>query len=296
MGGRQGLRPVDGGHAGPPAVGVLRGPAHRQRPAGHAPHRGPRVQGRLPPVQDHAGLARAAPGGLGLPRPAGRDRRRAGARLRRQARHRAVRHRGVQRPVPRVRRAARRRLRRADPTAWATGSTCPPPTGRWTRPTSRASGGRSSRSSTRACWSRTTGWRPYCPRCGTGLSDHEVAQGYETLTDPSVYVRLPVTSGEWAGKADLLIWTTTPWTLPSNTAVAVHPDVTYVVARTEGGSGTFVVAEPLLTAVLGRGRRGPRPHHRPRLGAGHLPAALRAGRVPRAGRLPELTSSSSPST
>ncbi|MGY1838503.1 MULTISPECIES: isoleucine--tRNA ligase [unclassified Modestobacter] len=90
---------------------------------------------------------------------------------------------------------------------------------------------------------------PYCPRCGTGLSDHEVAQGYETLTDPSVYVRLPVTSGEWAGKADLLIWTTTPWTLPSNTAVAVHPEVTYVVARTD--AGTFVVAEPLLTAVLG---------------------------------------------
>ena len=90
---------------------------------------------------------------------------------------------------------------------------------------------------------------PYCPRCGTGLSDHEVAQGYETLTDPSVYVRLPVTSGEWAGKADLLIWTTTPWTLPSNTAVAVHPDVTYVVARND--QGTFVVAEPLLTAALG---------------------------------------------
>ena len=64
---------------------------------------------------------------------------------------------------------------------------------------------------------------PYCPRCGTGLSDHEVAQGYETLTDPSVYVRLPITSGEWAGKADLLIWTTTPWTLPSNTAVADAP-------------------------------------------------------------------------
>jgi isoleucyl-tRNA synthetase len=90
---------------------------------------------------------------------------------------------------------------------------------------------------------------PYCPRCGTGLSDHEVAQGYETLTDPSVYVRLPVTSGEWAGKADLLIWTTTPWTLPSNTAVAMHPEVTYVVARTD--TGTFVVAEPLVTAVLG---------------------------------------------
>ncbi|MFW3168989.1 isoleucine--tRNA ligase [Geodermatophilus sp. CPCC 206100] len=90
---------------------------------------------------------------------------------------------------------------------------------------------------------------PYCPRCGTGLSDHEVAQGYESITDPSVYVRLPVTSGEWAGRADLLVWTTTPWTLPSNTAVAVHPDVTYVVARR--GDDVLVVAEPLLGAVFG---------------------------------------------
>jgi len=94
---------------------------------------------------------------------------------------------------------------------------------------------------------------PYCPRCGTGLSDHEVAQGYESITDPSVYVRMPVTSGEWAGRADLLIWTTTPWTLPSNTAIAVHPDVTYLVAR-RGGSAqdrAIVVAEPLLGAVFG---------------------------------------------
>jgi isoleucyl-tRNA synthetase len=90
---------------------------------------------------------------------------------------------------------------------------------------------------------------PYCPRCGTGLSDHEVAQGYESITDPSVYVRLPVASGEWAGRADLLVWTTTPWTLPSNTAVAVHPEVTYVVARS--GGDTLVVAEPLLAAVFG---------------------------------------------
>ncbi|MEI4270985.1 isoleucine--tRNA ligase [Klenkia sp. LSe6-5] len=94
---------------------------------------------------------------------------------------------------------------------------------------------------------------PYCPRCGTGLSDHEVAQGYETVTDPSVYVSLPVTSGEWAGRADLLVWTTTPWTLPSNTAVAVNPDVTYLVVRTErdGRDRTVVVAEPLVAAVLG---------------------------------------------
>ena len=94
---------------------------------------------------------------------------------------------------------------------------------------------------------------PYCPRCGTGLSDHEVAQGYETVTDPSVYVSLPVTSGEWAGEADLLVWTTTPWTLPSNTAVAVNPDVTYLVVRADhdGRTRTVVVAEPLVAAVLG---------------------------------------------
>ncbi len=90
---------------------------------------------------------------------------------------------------------------------------------------------------------------PYCPRCGTGLSDHEVAQGYEDVTDPSVYVRLPLTSGPWAGRADLLVWTTTPWTLVSNTAVAVHPGVTYVVAKTP--DGTFVVAEALLHKALG---------------------------------------------
>src|SRR5579859_24861 len=93
---------------------------------------------------------------------------------------------------------------------------------------------------------------PYCTRDGTTLSDHEVAQGYETVTDPSVYVRFPLRQ-PLAGHEDveLLVWTTTPWTLVSNTAVAVHPDVTYVVARTE--QGTFVVAEPLLRKVLGDG-------------------------------------------
>jgi len=91
---------------------------------------------------------------------------------------------------------------------------------------------------------------PYCTRDGTTLSDHEVAQGYEMVTDPSVYVRFPLRE-PLAGHADveMLVWTTTPWTLVSNTAVAVHPEVTYVVARTE--RGTFVVAEPLLGRVLG---------------------------------------------
>ena len=95
---------------------------------------------------------------------------------------------------------------------------------------------------------------PYCPRCGTGLSDHELAQGYETVTDPSVYVRFPVTSGELADLgAALLVWTTTPWTLVSNTAVAVHPDVDYAVAEVvvEENREVLVVAEALLGALTG---------------------------------------------
>jgi isoleucyl-tRNA synthetase len=94
---------------------------------------------------------------------------------------------------------------------------------------------------------------PYCPRCGTGLSDHELAQGYEDIVDASVYVKLPITGGPLADlDAALLVWTTTPWTLVSNTAVAAHPDVTYVVAQT-GAGDKLVVAEPLLAAALGDG-------------------------------------------
>ncbi|GHJ38230.1 isoleucine--tRNA ligase [Streptomyces sp. TS71-3] len=103
---------------------------------------------------------------------------------------------------------------------------------------------------------------PWCPRCGTGLSDHELAQGYETVVDPSVYVRFPLTSGPLAEQASLLVWTTTPWTLVSNTAVAAHPDVTYVVAeKVPGAEGPgadgerLVVAEPLLGKALGEGWR-----------------------------------------
>lgn len=92
---------------------------------------------------------------------------------------------------------------------------------------------------------------PWCPRCGTGLSDHELAQGYETVVDPSVYVRFPLTSGPLAGQASILVWTTTPWTLVSNTAVAAHPDVTYVVAT--NGEEKLVVAEPLVEKALGEG-------------------------------------------
>ena len=94
---------------------------------------------------------------------------------------------------------------------------------------------------------------PYCPRCGTGLSDHELAQGYETVVDPSVYVRFPVTDPAFLERfpdAELLVWTTTPWTLVSNTAVAVHPQAEYSVARTADGS-VLVVAEALRERLLG---------------------------------------------
>jgi isoleucyl-tRNA synthetase len=101
---------------------------------------------------------------------------------------------------------------------------------------------------------------PYCPRCETPLSDHEMGQPdvYETVTDPSVTVRFPLVSlpegaNPLLAGADLLVWTTTPWTLVSNTAVAVHPAETYAVARRAGDSETVVVAEKLLLRVLGEG-------------------------------------------
>src|SRR5215475_6260947 len=91
---------------------------------------------------------------------------------------------------------------------------------------------------------------PYCPRCGTALSSHEVALGYKDVEDRSIYVRFPLLD-EQGGEAgeSLLVWTTTPWTLPGNVAVAVAPDVTYVKARC--GEETLILAEPLLEHVLG---------------------------------------------
>jgi isoleucyl-tRNA synthetase len=94
---------------------------------------------------------------------------------------------------------------------------------------------------------------PYCPRCGTGLSDHELAQGYEDVVDASVYVRFPVTTGPLPEKysgISLLVWTTTPWTLISNTAAAVNAEVDYVVAQTADGE-YLVVADALREKVLG---------------------------------------------
>jgi isoleucyl-tRNA synthetase len=91
---------------------------------------------------------------------------------------------------------------------------------------------------------------PYCPRCGTALSSHEVALGYKDVQDPSIYVRFPLLAedGSAAGES-LLVWTTTPWTLPGNEAVAVAPGVTYVKAKVDGE--TLILAEALVEKVLG---------------------------------------------
>jgi len=91
---------------------------------------------------------------------------------------------------------------------------------------------------------------PYCPRCGTALSSHEVALGYEDVKDPSIYVRFPLLGEDGSGSGEsLLVWTTTPWTLPGNVAVAVAPAMTYVRVRADGE--TVILAEPLVEKVLG---------------------------------------------
>ncbi len=86
---------------------------------------------------------------------------------------------------------------------------------------------------------------PYCPRCETTLSSHEVALGYRDVVDPSVFLKLGVAEGE----DRLLVWTTTPWTLPGNVAVAVSPTATY--ARVSAGEDVFVLAEARVEPVLG---------------------------------------------
>ena len=90
---------------------------------------------------------------------------------------------------------------------------------------------------------------PYCPRCGTPLSDHEVALGYDEAVDPSVFVRFPLVDKP---DTSLLVWTTTPWTLPANVAVAAHPDVDYVTVEREnnGVKEKLILAKNLVEKVF----------------------------------------------
>jgi isoleucyl-tRNA synthetase len=94
---------------------------------------------------------------------------------------------------------------------------------------------------------------PYCPRCETTLSSHEVAQGYQDVEDPSVYLALELTTPDGVPTgARILVWTTTPWTLVSNVALAVHPTMRYVeLARRGKNESTVILAEPRVRAVLG---------------------------------------------
>lgn len=86
---------------------------------------------------------------------------------------------------------------------------------------------------------------PYCPRCGTPLSSHEVAQGYKDVKEKSAFVRFKA-KGE---DAYFLAWTTTPWTLPSNLALCVNPEITYV--KVKQGDYTYYMAKELCEKVLG---------------------------------------------
>lgn len=89
---------------------------------------------------------------------------------------------------------------------------------------------------------------PFCPRCGTGLSSHEVAQGYDLVKDPSIFVKVKAADGDFS----YLVWTTTPWTLPSNAALCMRPDADYVMVDHEGQK--LVLAEALVLKVFGEAK------------------------------------------
>ena len=90
---------------------------------------------------------------------------------------------------------------------------------------------------------------PYCPRCGTPLSSHEVAQGYKDVKERSAIAKFPV-KGE---DAYILAWTTTPWTLPSNVALCVNPDETYVKVKMKEDGTVYYMAQALCDTILGEG-------------------------------------------
>ncbi len=91
---------------------------------------------------------------------------------------------------------------------------------------------------------------PYCPRCGTPLSSHELSQGYEEVDDPSIYVRFPMRDKQGVY---FLVWTTTPWTLPGNVALAVGENIDYVQLEgpaPDGGTENLILAANLVEKVL----------------------------------------------
>jgi isoleucyl-tRNA synthetase len=87
---------------------------------------------------------------------------------------------------------------------------------------------------------------PYCPRCGTAISYHEVAQGYQKIKEPSIFVKFRIKNPEFVNTS-LLVWTTTPWTLPGNVAVAVNPEIIY--AKVKYGDENLILAKNRMEAA-----------------------------------------------
>ena len=87
---------------------------------------------------------------------------------------------------------------------------------------------------------------PWCPRCGTGLSQHVMQEGYQETSHLSVVLVFPILSGN---KEALLVWTTTPWTLSSNVATAVHPEFSYLKVR-QGERREFFILSGILMPFL----------------------------------------------
>src|SRR5205807_8392456 len=230
---------------GPAAVRLLRGPAHRQRQARHPPHPGARVQRPVRPLQDDARLLRRAESRLGHARPAGRDRGREEAQdLGQVPDRKRDRGRAVQRAVPPERLRVRRGL-----VAFSQrmGFWLDYDNAYWTLTSEYIQS---------VWWALSEMWKqnlvykgfrvaPYCSRCATPLSSHELSLGYrDNVPDPSVYIRFRLKNDP---KTSILAWTTTPWTLPGNVALAVDNDIDYI--KVKEGDEYLILAEARLTVL-----------------------------------------------
>ncbi len=217
-----------------PEFTFLRRPADGQRQAAYRPYPDPRHQGHHPALQDDEGLPCPAQGRLGHAWPAGR----AGSRESCSASTASRRSRPT--ALNRLSTSARK----ASGNTRANGRQMSDRVGFWADMedpyiTYDNNYIESEWWALRKIWDKGLLYKgykivPYCPRCGTSLSSHEVAQGYQDVKETSVFVRFPV-----AGEPDtwFAAWTTTPWTLPSNVALCVNADEEYVLAEVPHGSG-----------------------------------------------------------
>ena len=230
---------------------LLRGPADRQRPPRLPPRPRPRLQGHLPALPHDVRVPGAAQSGLGLPRAAGRAGGRKTARHLLQGRDRGLRDRRVQPALPRVGLRVRRGVEPADRADRLLGRPRRPLRDAARTATSSRSGGRSPSSSRRAASTRATRSSPTARATARRSPRTRSRRDTRTSTTPR-----STCASRWSAAEDesLLVWTTTPWTLPGNKAVAVNPAVTYVRARVE--DEILIVAARPRGEGARRGRRG----------------------------------------